>query len=136
SATLHHPRNPEESEMSKYAEQITAYEGRRASLVSAMDAIMSKAADEGATLDEAQQEEYDGHAADIEAIDSHLKRLRTMEAAVAVKAVEAVGTNEQHAAASRGGERIVVKQQPKLEPGIEFARLVKTLGCARGDMGL
>jgi len=65
--------------MSKFAEQITAYEAKRASTVSAMDTIMAKAAAEGATLDAAQSEEYDGHAADIEAVDKHLERLRVAE---------------------------------------------------------
>ena len=120
--------------MSKYAEQITAYEAKRGALVGSMDAIMTKAAEAGATLDAEQQEEYDGFAEDIKAVDDHLGRLRTMEAATAVKAVPAIGTTPADGTASRSGT-IVVKTQPKLEPGIEFARLVKSLGAAKGDMG-
>jgi len=121
--------------MSKFSEQITAYEAKRASTVSAMEAIMSKAAGEGTTLDAAQSEEYDGHVADIEAIDKHLDRLRSAEKATAAvaKPVEGV-TDAEKAAAARGGI-IQVKAQPKLAPGIEFARLVKSLGAAKGDMG-
>lgn len=119
--------------MSKYAEQIAAYEAKRAALVGSMEAIMSKAAEEGSTLDAEQQDEYDGFAADIEAVDAHLKRLRTMEAAVAAKATPAVGGDSREAGESRGGS-VVVKRQPKLEPGIEFARLVKCLGMAKGSI--
>jgi HK97 family phage major capsid protein len=36
---------------------------------------------------------------------------------------------------TRGGQQIVVKAPEKLEPGIAFARLVKSLGAAEGDMG-
>jgi HK97 family phage major capsid protein len=52
--------------------------------------------------------------------------------AVEAKPVNGVKTAEQGSAA-RGGQ-IIVKQQPKLDPGIEFARLVKSMGAAKGDM--
>lgn len=120
--------------MTKYAEQITAYEAKRGALVGSMDAIMSKAASEGATLDAAQQEEYDGFAADIKAVDDHLGRLRTMEATTATKATPVNGANTIDAATTRGGQ-IVVKAQPKMAPGIEFARAVKCYGMAKGIMG-
>ena len=121
--------------MSKYAEQITAYEAKRGALVGSMDAIMSKAASEGATLDASQQEEYDGFAEDIKAVDDHLGRLKTMEAATAIKATPAVGTSSAEGSESRGGERIVVKAQPKVAPGIGFARIAKSLGMAKGSYG-
>lgn len=116
----------------KYAEQIAAFETKRAALVAANDAVMEKAAGEGATLDAAQKDEFDGNAADIAEIDDHLKRLKAMETAVAVRPVD--GSKTDAGASSRTtDERIIVKQQPKLEPGMEFARLVKSLGAAKGD---
>lgn len=121
--------------MSKYSENITAYEAKRGALVGSMDAIMAKAADAGATLDASQKEEYDGYAADIKEVDEHLGRLKTMENATAAKAVPAVGGSSDDGAASRSGDRIVVKAQPKLEPGIGFARIAKSLGMAKGSMG-
>jgi hypothetical protein len=120
--------------MSKYGEQITAYEAKRGALVGGMDAIMTKAADEGATLDAEQQEEYDGFAEDIKAVDAHLERLRTMETATASKAVPVDGSNAANGSTSRGGEKIVIKAEPKLQPGIALARLVKCYGMARGDV--
>jgi hypothetical protein len=119
--------------MSKYAEQITAYEAKRAALVGSMDAIMSKAADEGATLDAAQQEEYDGFADDVKAVDAHLERLRTMETATATTAKAVDGNKDEAGTAARSG--IVVKSPPKLAPGIGFARIAKSLGMAKGSMG-
>jgi len=119
----------------KFAEQISAFETKRAALVAANEAIMTKAATEGATLDAAEKETFDGNQADVEEIDDHLKRLRAMERASAVEAKPVNGVkNADDGSAARGGQ-IVVKQQPKLEPGIEFARLVKSLGAAKGDMG-
>lgn len=118
-----------------YAQQIASFEAKRASIVAGMEAIMAKAAEEGTTLDAAQQEEYDGFEADIEAIDGHLKRLRTLEKAVAAKASPAVGGSPTEGSTSRGTSGgIVVKTQPKLAPGIEFARLVKCYGMAGGNI--
>lgn len=119
--------------MSKYAEQITAYEAKRGALVGSMDAIMSKAASEGATLDASQQEEYDGFAADIKAVDDHLGRLRTMEAATAIKAVPAVGNNSEDGSRSRGGITIVHKSTEKDEafPGQNYTRMVIAKTLAR-----
>lgn len=121
--------------MADIAEQIRAFEEKRAGLVAANEAIMKAAADEGSTLDAEQEETFDGNQADIEAVDKHLKRLRAMEKSAAEKAVPAVGGNANEASSSRGGQ-IVIKAQPKLAPGIEFARLVKSLGMAHGDMAL
>ena len=117
-----------------YAEQISAFETKRASLVAANEGIMSKAADAGATLDASQKEEFDDNDTDIKEIDDHLKRLRTMEASAKAKAVPAAGATAAEASTSRGGDRIQVKAQPKLEPGIGFARLVKCFGMAKGDI--
>lgn len=119
--------------MSKYSEQITAYEAKRGALVGSMDAIMSKAASEGATLDAAQQEEYDGFAQDIKAVDDHLGRLRTMESATAIKAVPAAGNSSADGSASRGGVTIVHKSTEKDEafPGQNYTRMVIAKTLAR-----
>jgi hypothetical protein len=120
--------------MADIAEQIRAFEDKRAGLVAANEAIMTKAAEAGSTLDAEQEETFDGNKADLEAIDKHLDRLRSMEKIAATKAVPVSGGSSDDGSTTRGGQ-IVVKAQPKLEPGIEFARLVKTLGAAKGDTG-
>ena len=124
--------------MGKYAEQITAYEAKRGALVGAMEAIMDKAAADGATLDASQQEEYDGFAADIEAVDKHLDRLRTLEKAVVVPTVKAVkGATQDDATASRGGVAapIILKKGDKDEAfkGQNFTRMVIAKTLARLD---
>ena len=79
--------------MSKFAEQIAAFEQKRASLVAANEEIMAKAAEDGSTLDAEQKETFDNNAADVKEIDDHLKRLREMDKANAAtaKAVDGVG---------------------------------------------
>ena len=116
-----------------FAEQISAFETKRASLVAANEGIMTKAAEEGATLDAAQKETFDENDADIAEIDAHLKRLRTMEKAAVSKAVPVEGGNAENASISRGGERIKATVAERLDPGIAFARIAKVKALARLD---
>lgn len=115
--------------MSKYAEQIAAFEAKRSSNLKAMEDIMAKAGEEGSTLDAEQQESFDNLEADNEAIDGHLKRLRTMEAAAlsSAKAVDKVNGTKTGSDARAG---IVIKAPKKSEPGIDFARLAKAKALA------
>jgi HK97 family phage major capsid protein len=117
-----------------YAEQIRAFEEKRAAIEAANVTIMEKAGAEGATLDAGQKEEFDGNQADIDEIDDHLKRLRAMEKSAVSKATPALGGNANEGQNSRASV-IQVKRQEQLEPGMAFARLVKSLGAAKGDMG-
>lgn len=116
------------------AEQIRAFEEKRASLVAANEAIIAKAAETGSTLDAEQEEQFDGNQADIESVDKHLARLKSMEASNKANAVPAEGGNADDANKSRSGQRIEISTEPKLEKGIAFARLVKSFGMARGSV--
>ncbi len=117
------------------AEQIRAFEEKRAALVAANEAIIAKAAEDGSTLDAEQEEQFDGNQADIESVDKHLARLKAMEATNKAKAVPAEGGNADDANKSRAGQRIEVKTEQKLDKGIAFARLVKSFGIAKGSLG-
>lgn len=118
--------------MATYTEQIAAYEAKRAANIAAMQAIMDKSAADGATLDAAEQEEFDNLEADNEAIDGHLKRLHVMEKANKDKAVEPNGKDTNAAAKSREGVRVEVKggNVPK---GMAFTRYALSLAKANGN---
>lgn len=121
--------------MAKFSEQIAAYEAKRASIVGSMETILTKSAQDGSTLDAAQQEEYDGHEADIAAIDSHLKRLKGMEALQAQTAQPVNGKNADEGSVSRGSAaHIIIKgdQDEKFE-GQNFTRMVIAKTLARLD---
>lgn len=122
--------------MSKYAEQIAAFEAKRASLVAGMEAIMDKAATDGSTLDASQQDEYDGFAKDIEAVDKHIDRLRTLEKAALATAKPVKGDTKDAGTQSRApGAPIILKQTDKDEafPGQNFTRMVIAKTLARID---
>src|SRR5690606_11060959 len=114
------------------AEQIRAFEEKRAALVAANEGLISKAAEEGATLDQEQSEQFDENEADIAEIDKHLDRLRKMEKAAKAKAVPAAGNSPTVASQSRAGV-VSVQRSEKLAPGIAFARFAKVKAISRLD---
>jgi HK97 family phage major capsid protein len=116
-----------------YAEQIAAFEAQRTTKATEQKGIMDAAAEKGETLDAEGQEKFDELTSEIEAIDGHLKRLKLVEKGIGATATPVDGTTSKTASTSRAGE-IVVKAPEKLEKGIAFARLVKSLGAAKGDM--
>lgn len=114
------------------AEQIKSFENKRAALAGSLGEIMSKAADEGRTLDAEETESYDNTSAEIKSVDEHLKRLRDMEANMAATA--------KPVSKAANGEVTVVSQapaiirvEPKLEKGIAFARFAKSLAAGNGS---
>lgn len=124
--------------MSKYAEQISAYEAKRASLVALMEGIIDKSAKDGSTLDASQQDEYDGYANDVEAVDKHLERLRTLDKVS--KAVETArpvaGASTEQGTQARGvAAPTVITKREKDEAfeGQNFTRMVIAKTLARID---
>src|SRR5690554_3002347 len=117
--------------MSKYAEQIAAWEAKRAANLGRLEEIADKAAEEGATLDAEQKEEKSNLSAELKEIDDHLKFLRDMEAMQAKTAKPVDGSSEKKGLESRVPAQI--KTTPKLDPGVGFARLAKVKALARLD---
>ncbi|MEG8222429.1 phage major capsid protein [Sphingomonas sp. HH69] len=118
-----------------FAEQISAFETKRASLVAANSTIMEKAATAGATLDASEKEQFDGNQADITEIDDHLKRLRSMEKsnATAAATTTVAGSGTEEGSAARGGHRIEVKGT-NLPKGTSFTRYAMALARSKGNL--
>lgn len=115
------------------AEQIKSFEAKRAATQAAQEDIMTKAAEDGRTLDAEEEELYDNGAAEIKSIDAHLKRLREMEAlqAAGAKPVDTKSAGTVKAASIiRSG---TIRVEPELEKGVEFARYVKCLAVGKGN---
>lgn len=110
--------------MPTIAEQISAYEAKRAANLAAMKEIMEKSGDEGATLDKSDQEDFDNLQADNEAIDAHLKRLRVLEKADVATAKPVDGTTEKKGTDHRVPAQV---KAPKPAPGIQFARYARCM---------
>ncbi|AKR55713.1 phage capsid protein [Devosia sp. H5989] len=122
-------RPKEGTTMKTLAEQIAALEAKRQANTARMTEIMQKSADEGRSTDEAEQEEFDGLSAEVEALDGDIKRLRALEKTqvAAAKPVPAIKTVEEGANLRTG----IPLKQPAPAQGIRFARYARCLGLAR-----
>jgi hypothetical protein len=118
--------------MKTLSEQITALEAKRAANTALMEDTLQKGIDADRTSEGAEQEAFDTLEAEVETIDKDLKRLRSLERIKAQTAKPVIKAESfEDASAVRGGTRVEIKMQPKLEPGISYARLVKVKMAAR-----
>lgn len=115
-------------------EQITQFENTRAAKVAARDALMTKAAETGSTLDDAQSQEYDGLDAEIKSVDAHLTRLRDLEKSNLQKATTITNTTSAITASElRGGGVPVITVKANVPKGTAFARMCMAMAAGHGD---
>lgn len=115
------------------AEQIKSFENKRAALAASLSDVMSKAADEGRTLDSEETEQYDNVSAEIKSVDSHLGRLRDMEANMAATAKPVTKAASGEVTTVTTAAPAIIRVEQKLEKGIAFARFAKALAAANGS---
>ncbi|WP_250477633.1 phage major capsid protein [Caballeronia sp. INML1] len=120
-------------------EQIAAYEARRATASARMVEIMEASAEKGATLDTAEQEEFDGLQDDLKAIDGHIQRLKSIESQTLRSATPIIVTDPNSASAVRGGGVQVgparsVQVQRNLPKGTAFTRYAIALMRSQGNL--
>ena len=113
-------------------EQITMYENTRAAKHARMTAIMAKSADAGATLDQAETDEYDGLDAELKSIDAHLVRLRALEATNIAKATPITAATPDDASKQRSGVPII-SVKSMMPPGTGMVRVAQALAVSRGS---
>lgn len=133
------PLKNKEASMSKLttAEQIAGFKEQRAAKFAEMNTLMEKAAEDGMTLDAAQQETYDTLEADVASVDAHIARLEKHDALNRKLAAPVENVKSQADASSvRGSEpahRVQVLQK-KLPQGTMFTRYALALARSRGDL--
>jgi HK97 family phage major capsid protein/HK97 family phage prohead protease len=129
------PTAPKEGNtMKTVAEQIAAFEATRQAKSARMNELMSKAAEEGVTLDAAESEEYDTLEAEIAEVDKHLVRLRKLEQTNVSKAVDVTSVDSAAVGSdARGGVRVEVKGS-NLPKGTAFTRYAMALARSKGNL--
>lgn len=118
--------------MTPIAEQIKSYENTRAAKAARMSEIMTVSAQKGETLDETQEQEYDGLVEEIKKVDGHLARLRLQDEMNKSAAVPVAGDTQEKAAAARAGQH-VIRVKSQLAPGIAFTRLAMCLAVGKSS---
>jgi HK97 family phage major capsid protein len=119
------------------AEQIAAFEAKRAASQARMGEIMDLAAADGATLDAAQQEEFDTLELDIKAIDEHLRRLKAVEAQIVKSATPVNGDNAQRSSVTRAvgaGPNPIITIRGNMPKGTAFTRYAIALARSQGNL--
>lgn len=126
---------PQEGRRMNIADQIKSFENSRAAKAARLEEIMSKAAEEVRTLDEAESEEYDNLSAEVKSVDGHLGRLRDMEKAQAAKAkpVEAEKVNS-FAKGADFRDNAVIRVERSLPKGTAFTRYAIALARSKGNL--
>lgn len=127
------PKPQEGSDMRTIKEQISDFTTKKTDNLVRMNAITAKAAEEGRSLDASEEEEFDTLQAENEAINKHLPRLQSLDAANAAQA-KGVETATTTAGASTARDPAVVKAGEKLEPGILFARHAMCVFASKGNL--
>src|SRR5262249_35605325 len=114
--------------------QITAFEAKRAATVARNEELMTKAADAGQTLDEAESQEYDDGTVEIAKIDAHLKRLHDLERLNREKSKPVVPVASAEAAAElRSPRSSIISVKQNIPSGTAFVRYCMALAGARGN---
>lgn len=125
----------------KISEQVRDLENTRAARVSRMEEVASKAMEEGRSLDEAEQEEFDGLSAEVKGLDADLNRMRELETLMGYKAEPVPtkkATDPPHGEPHRGPKIIVNREAEDKFEGQSFTRKViaKALAQASGDSAI
>lgn len=128
------PKPTEASKMGKTVqEQIQGFEATRQAKAARMSAIMDASGETGATLDDAQTEEYDTLKGEVGAIDQHLTRLRDHQKSIVEKAA-AVDTNPNNERRDPAPATRVEMGRNLVPKGTAFVRSVQALIRAKGNM--
>jgi len=112
------------------ADQIVAFEKSRAAKAAELVALMTKAGDDGTTLDATQTERYELLEREIASIDDHLPKLKKAES-LAVKAATPIPVTPP--ADGRAHVPIVQVSSP-LPKGTAFTRYVMGLAASKGNL--
>ncbi|WP_298311442.1 phage major capsid protein [Reyranella sp.] len=124
---------PQEGSPLKISEKISRFEEKRAANTARIAAIHEET-DE--SLNDAQLDEIKGLEAEIATIDRDLPSLKRVEADLAKNAKpvpRTAGIGDNGGPALQPTVGVSVKQVPKPEPGIRFARYVRCMAIAHKD---
>ncbi|KRS17525.1 phage major capsid protein [Roseovarius indicus] len=119
--------------MKTIAEQIAAFEAKRAASQARMEEIQDAAVERGESKTAEEKEEFDNLKAEVKEIDGELGDLRDLEATKAKAAKVVTGDKSDDASQSRDYRAPVRVKAAKSAPGVEFARLARAKAISRLD---
>lgn len=130
SKSINNVKPKEVLKMATYADQIKAFKDTLAQKEARMVELMT--ANDGATLDQAEAEEYETLTAECKAVEEHIKRFEVLEQK-ALKDAKAVEDKSKSISTQTGTVYHVQAENEKLEKGIEFARYAMCKHASNGN---
>jgi len=119
----------EGTKMKTTAEQLAALEAKRMASAARMDAVMKQSRDEDRTASADEADEFDKLAAEVDAIDKDLVRLRRLEATKAAEAKPVTKAETAHEGSlARGGLTAWAQPMPTPVPPQDY--VWRSLVCA------
>jgi len=125
---------PPKGNAMKVTEQLSQFDTRRKAATERMDSIMSKAADEGRTLDVSESEEYDTLGGEIKSIDAHVERLKAHEQTMIQRAAPVTADAGRPAGSSVHISSAPISVRRNLPPGTGFTRYAMALAVSKGNL--
>lgn len=122
-----------ENEMN-IAEQLAAFDTKRKAAIDSASALMTKAADEGRTLDEHESEQYDGFQSEVKALDAHITRLKAHEQTMLKTVTHITPDAGKPGAASVDVGAGVYSVKRNLPPGTAMTRYIASLALSKGNI--
>jgi len=121
------------------AEQLSAYEAKRAANAARMEAIIQTSDEAGSTLDQPSQEEFDTLDTDNKSIDDHIVRLKKLDEINKAKLIVVDPVVEQKRVGDpqqtlRTSTAPIVSVKANVPPGTGFVRLAMALAAGKGDL--
>jgi HK97 family phage major capsid protein/HK97 family phage prohead protease len=115
------------------AEQISAFENKRAASVARQEELMKKAADDGQTLDDEESKEYDDIAVEVKKVDAHIRRLKDLETTNKAQAAPVNGGGVREGSESRSTRSPTISVRPNVPPATAFTRYAMALAGSKGN---
>ena len=103
---------------------VTDYQASRNAKLARMSDLMTKAAKDKSTLDEADQDEYDGLVSEVKALAAHIERAKALEKEMAYRA-EPIRTPKAHDVTTS-----ISNPKPNQPVGTDFIRMLVCRGAS------
>jgi HK97 family phage major capsid protein/HK97 family phage prohead protease len=116
-----------------YTDQIADFQATLNVKSARLEEIMSESAEKGETLDSDQELEYETLTDEIKSLEKHIGRLNGL-AAISRDSAKPVVNVDTAKAGSELRAGVQVKNEPKLEKGIEFARFAMAIAAGKGNL--
>lgn len=115
------------------ATQIQELQAGRQARQDTLETLTKGIAQDGRTMDAAEQQQFDSLVAEIKSIDADLDRLNTLEAIAANGAKPVIAATVSEASTSRSARPSVSVAGATLPKGTSFTRYAMAMAAARGD---